>query len=523
MRRAIRILPLTSLLFLCTCALGSIGLGVPAVAGAGGLTVVPSNHGRPPLRVKAWANRGPEAIYYPGEPVEIRFTTNDHAYIVVYDIDTEGHVSQLFPAPGDPGFVHAREVITLPGHGAQFDYVVTGPPGIETIEVVASRAPLNPWESAIEGPWDESEYDGYEYEDHDQDYDGEEYEYHEDDDHPGEDWDNDGYDDGEDLEGGPWGEDAYRGHGFIGAQVSGDPFVAIGSLNRRLVPVGCEARDYDTAYLTFYVEQHVSYPRYACNDCHGVVHGYDPYIDHCSVFSVGVNFGWVYPSHHVHVVHEHVLGPRYVYVRHEEVPVRYKHLKRKWTGHDRKSIDRELKPLLAASYKKKGYPGTGKVVLSPTKGAWPGVKSGSSKPSKPNPEVVTGDWKRRTPTGKARPEYRAPKRSGGNAPPSKPTGPGYRVPKRSSGDAPPSKSRPDYRVPKPRGGSGAAKVEPSREAAARWEAPPPKGRGQERAAQRKSSPGKGGGGKDGGGGKSSGKSKASGGGGGEGKAGSKRR
>ncbi len=103
---------------------------------------------------------------------------------------------QFFPAPGDPGYVHAREVVTLPGHGRRFDYVVTGPPGIETIEVVASRAPLQPWESAIEGPWEEyeaDEYDEHEYEEYDHhhdEHDDEHEDYEE-----GEDYDGDGYDD----------------------------------------------------------------------------------------------------------------------------------------------------------------------------------------------------------------------------------------------------------------------------------------------------------------------------------------
>jgi Domain of unknown function (DUF4384) len=520
--------------------LGAIGLGAPPVAEAGGLTVVPSGHGRPPLRVKAWTDRGSEAIYHPGEPVEIRFTTNDHAYVVVYDIDTEGHVTQLFPAPGDPGYVHAREVITLPGHGAYFDYVVTGPPGIETIEVVASRAPLHPWESAIEGPWEEEQYDYDEHHEDDDDYDHHDDQYEDDGD-----YDHDGYEDWEDQElegGGPWDEGSYRGHGFIGGQVSGDPFVAIGSLNRRLVPVECEARDYDTAYLTFYVEQHVSYPRYSCNDCHGTVHGYDPYVDHCSVFAVDINWGWVYPSHHVHVVHEHVLGPRYVYVRHENVPVRYKHLKRKWSGHDRKSIDRDLKPLLVASHKKKGHPGTGKVTAPPGKG-WPEVKSS---PSKSNPKLATRDGKGMPPTGgKVRPEYRAPKRSGGDAPQSK-VRPEYRAPKRSGGDAPQSKARPEYRssrrsggdapqskarseyqAPKRRGDPPQAKVEGDgrQQAAARWEGAPPqtKARGNEGAVKGRSPAGKDGGGQE----KSAGKSKSSGNGGGgsgeKGKSAAKRR
>jgi hypothetical protein len=109
--------------------------------------VVPVGHrSRPPLRVRVWTDRGQDGLYYPGERVQIRFTTNDDAYVCIYDIDTRGQLRVLFPAPGDAGFVHAHEVVSLPGPYADFDYMVTGPPGIETIEAIASRARLAGWE-----------------------------------------------------------------------------------------------------------------------------------------------------------------------------------------------------------------------------------------------------------------------------------------------------------------------------------------------------------------------------------------
>lgn len=309
----------TRFAFVAALAAAAIGLAALPGGAAGedhAYGIAPADHrGRPPLRVHLWTDRGDDALYHPGERVLIRVTTNDDAYVSVYDIDTEGRVRVLFPAPACDGFVRAREVVTLPGPHADFDYVVTGPPGIETIEAVASRARLESWEDG--GREDDDWEDG--------------------------DWDED--------ENGEWDEDTDWDGGSplaarpraTGLRVAGDPFVAVRHLNHRLVPEGCDDRDYDTAYVSLYVGERVSYPRYSCNDCHGSHHGYDPYADHCSVFSVRVNLGWVYPRHQVTVIHRHQAAePRYVYVRHRDVPARYKHLKRTWPASDRVTIRKEF-------------------------------------------------------------------------------------------------------------------------------------------------------------------------------------
>ena len=303
--------------FALAAALAAVGTGLATLPGTAAedlaYGIVPADHGgRLPLRVHLWTDRGGDAVYHPGERVLIRVTANDDAYVSVYDIDTEGRVRVLFPAPGCDGFVGAREVVTLPGPHADFDYVVAGPPGIETIEAVASRARLRSWE---DGGWEEDE-DG-EWEDGDA-----------------------GWDEGAREE---EGSSLVARPRATGLRVAGDPFAAVRRVNHHLVPDGCDDRDYDTAYASFYVGERVSYPRYSCNECHGPHHGYDPYADHCSVFSVRVNVGWVYPRHHVTVFNRHRLAePRYVYVRHQHVPARYKHLKRTWPASDRATIRKEF-------------------------------------------------------------------------------------------------------------------------------------------------------------------------------------
>lgn len=309
-----------------------------ALAGAGpvladGLVPVGHHVPRPPLAVEVWTDREEEAVYYPGEPVAIHFTANDACYVLVYDIDTEGRVRQLFPVPGDPGYVPGHQVVTLPGHGAGFDYLVTGPAGIETIEVVASRVPLESWESAEE-PWQGGDEEWgpppREY------FEGEDEDEKENEDGGGEQGD---YED-------DWTEGIWRSP--TQARVSGDPYLAIEQMNHRVLPASCTEDDYATDFVTFCVGRRVSYPRYACNDCHGPYPAFDPYLDACSVFRVEVNLGWYYPAPGWHGAPPPRVRPRYVYVRKDRVPDRYRHLKREWSGRDRAGIDRELKPMVKA-------------------------------------------------------------------------------------------------------------------------------------------------------------------------------
>jgi hypothetical protein len=317
------------------------GLALLAVALLAGAAAAPAG-AEPPLRVRLWVDRGAESTYFPGESVWVTFTVNGDAYVCLYNIDTTGRVQVLFPPPGDPGLVRAHEVIELPGPDCDFDYVIAGPPGIETIEAIACRAHLAPWNDGWDEEWETEDWDERGFgpgDGRDRDEDATE------------EWDeegpprpeSDGWEEGIGgremrLEARPLAPPR-----VTGIQVAGDPFVAIRRVNRRLLPAPCSARDYDTAVLTFYVGRRVAYPRYACNDCHGFYHGYDPYGDRCAVFSVRVNSGWVYAPHHV-VVHDvHVIEPRYIYVRHAAVPPRYKNLKRAWPSHDRYKIRKEFR------------------------------------------------------------------------------------------------------------------------------------------------------------------------------------
>jgi hypothetical protein len=89
-----------------------------------------------PLNIDLWFNKE-EAVYWPNEELKVFFQTDRDCYVAVYDIEVGGRVSMLFPPQGMDGWVHAGHIYELPDPGADYDYVVQGPEGVETIVALA--------------------------------------------------------------------------------------------------------------------------------------------------------------------------------------------------------------------------------------------------------------------------------------------------------------------------------------------------------------------------------------------------
>jgi hypothetical protein len=100
------------------------------------------------LRVRVWTEPGEGALVFPGEDVKVRFRVDEDAYVVVYDVDTMGRVRVLFPEdPYDDGFVRGGQVVRLPGRGAGYRLLVSGPAGVERIVALASdRSLMGRWQ-----------------------------------------------------------------------------------------------------------------------------------------------------------------------------------------------------------------------------------------------------------------------------------------------------------------------------------------------------------------------------------------
>jgi len=252
---------------------------------------------RHPLTIDVWTNKGEGAVYHAGERIRVYFRTSRDCYVTLYNVDTQGYVHLLYPAgPADQHLVIGGRLYRIPSSSSPYDLTIGGPPGIEYLEAVASVEPFQaglPWYLDSEyGDWEEDPWTlyGSDYEDYAEDY------------------------------------DYYVERGIV----RGDPFLAIESINRRVIPPDYPSSDYATAYASFYVGRRVEYPRYVCYDCHWDHPGFDPYRTGCVIFDIRIDRTWVYSPRIV--VRDY--RPRYYYNLRETAPVRYKGERHFWSSKD---------------------------------------------------------------------------------------------------------------------------------------------------------------------------------------------
>jgi outer membrane protein OmpA-like peptidoglycan-associated protein len=99
------------------------------------------------IKVNVWFDKQCGAQYTNGEKIIINFSTNQDAYVTVYDIDTRGQVSVLFPNRIMPdNFVRAGRTYSMPNPSYTYDFLVDGPSGIEYVDVVASQDQYYHWD-----------------------------------------------------------------------------------------------------------------------------------------------------------------------------------------------------------------------------------------------------------------------------------------------------------------------------------------------------------------------------------------
>jgi hypothetical protein len=94
-----------------------------------------------PLAVSIWVNQDDE-VYTPGENLYVYFSANQGCYLAVYNVEQGGGVTRLFPPDGDDGWIRGGQTYQLPSQSSDYDYVVSGPEGVETIVALASRQRL---------------------------------------------------------------------------------------------------------------------------------------------------------------------------------------------------------------------------------------------------------------------------------------------------------------------------------------------------------------------------------------------
>jgi hypothetical protein len=250
---------------------------------ASAATQVAAGRGR--LSVDVWINKEEGGVFHSGEKMQVYFRASRNAYVLLYNIDTEGYIHLIYPfRPGDPVHVQGGETYRVPSRHDPYDLVAEGPEGVEYVVALASPTPFQdlPWFLAPELSAESRDRGDVDADD--------------------------------DLENGV---------------IVGDPFVGMERLNRRLVPPGQED-EVATADTYFYIERRVEYPRYVCADCHHRTYWFDPYVDVCSVIEIRIDATWArYVPLRVGTAR-----PRYYYQVRSAAPSRYRAWKERWSSLD---------------------------------------------------------------------------------------------------------------------------------------------------------------------------------------------
>jgi len=242
------------------------------------------------LAVDVWTDRGESAVYQPDDPIQIGIRATDDAFILAYEIDSEGYVHVLFPHLNRAPLVTGGQTVNLPEAEDNEQLVVQGPVGQGYVVAIASRSAFKdlPWYLR---PYDEqAEELGYQHTEADD-------------------------------------QSGVTAEG----RIVGDPFVAMERIRRAVLMSPDDADQFSEAYTSYYVHSAVRYPRYLCYDCHrpgqyAFWDGFDPYYTTCSAFTFHVNAAWYWgPTYWFGFV------PRYVYVVSDGCPPLYRpHAIRPW-------------------------------------------------------------------------------------------------------------------------------------------------------------------------------------------------
>ena len=76
------------------------------------------------MGVEVWTDRGEDAVYEPGDAMQIKVRTSDDAYLLVYEIDSEGNVRVLYPSRRGAGLVEGKRTLRIPSENSREELAV---------------------------------------------------------------------------------------------------------------------------------------------------------------------------------------------------------------------------------------------------------------------------------------------------------------------------------------------------------------------------------------------------------------
>ncbi len=94
------------------------------------------------LNVEIWTDHDDDE-YYEGDRVKFNYRVSRDAFVAIYSIDSKGRLNLLFPNhPGQENFINGGVSHSLPGRNDDYDLEVSGPEGVENVQIIASREPF---------------------------------------------------------------------------------------------------------------------------------------------------------------------------------------------------------------------------------------------------------------------------------------------------------------------------------------------------------------------------------------------
>ncbi|PYE55805.1 PEGA domain-containing protein [Deinococcus yavapaiensis] len=134
------------ILALGTMALATAALAQPRIS-AQSIIVNPTPTD---LSVRVWTDKDPSGQSTPnyaiGERIRLFVTTNQDAYVYLFNVGVNGEIDQILPNrySGDNNLVRAGETRQFPrANNPQYSLDVAGPAGVNRVLALASRTPLN--------------------------------------------------------------------------------------------------------------------------------------------------------------------------------------------------------------------------------------------------------------------------------------------------------------------------------------------------------------------------------------------
>ena len=83
-------------------------------------------------------------VYRAGELIVLTVRANRNCYLALYDTSTEGEITQIFPNKyAVDNLIQGGQIYRIPSQSDNFDYEVTGPPGIERVRAVCTQKNVN--------------------------------------------------------------------------------------------------------------------------------------------------------------------------------------------------------------------------------------------------------------------------------------------------------------------------------------------------------------------------------------------